>query len=67
MQSLEAEVQAELDSKGWNKKSLQNRINDVLQRRRVSSFLTGDPAISPATTAEKVRSEAAADKLMSAV
>lgn len=55
MQSLEAEVQAEVDTKGWSKKSLPDRIKELLQRRQMSSYLANGDANSPATRGEEVR------------
>ena len=55
MQSLEAEVQAELDAKGWNKKSLPDRITELLQQRKIKSNLANAGATLPATRSEEVR------------
>ncbi|CAL8467775.1 g7313 [Coccomyxa elongata] len=56
-ESLEADVRAELERKGWNRKSLPDRILIVLQRRKAGSYSTGNTATNAAILTASVPNE----------
>lgn len=56
-ESLETDVRAELERKGWNRKSLPDRILIVLQRRKAGSYSTGNTATNAAILTASVPNE----------